>query len=120
MCSLVILFLLMHRHMELFTLIGWVIGRCTTHVLCRQDSRGTQPTGGAGVVRHPWRAMLRSAPVWAIVAAHFSENWGFYTLLTLLPTFIKGTLCNCCCVRQLDDICLEISAYFRQTGIFVV
>jgi hypothetical protein len=22
--------------------------------------------------------------------AHFSENWGFYTLLTELPTFMKG------------------------------
>jgi hypothetical protein len=24
--------------------------------------------------------------------AHFSENWGFYTLLTQLPTFMKGNL----------------------------
>lgn len=29
-------------------------------------------------------------PVWAIVSAHFCENWGFYTLLTQLPTFMKG------------------------------
>jgi hypothetical protein len=27
--------------------------------------------------------------VWAIVAAHFSENWGFYTWLTELPSFMK-------------------------------
>ncbi|KPJ21293.1 Vesicular glutamate transporter 1 [Papilio machaon] len=33
--------------------------------------------------------MLTSPPVWAIVVAHFSENWGFYTLLTFLPTFMK-------------------------------
>ncbi|XP_075232404.1 vesicular glutamate transporter 1-like isoform X2 [Lycorma delicatula] len=37
----------------------------------------------------PWRRMLVSAPVWAIIAAHFSENWGFYTLLTELPTFMN-------------------------------
>lgn len=40
--------------------------------------------------RIPWRQALTSAPVWAIVAAHFSENWGFYTLLTQLPTFMRG------------------------------
>ncbi|XP_045493507.1 sialin isoform X1 [Colias croceus] len=52
-----------------------------------QESRGTTVSGSQ--VRHPWRAMLTSGPVWAIVAAHFSENWGFYTLLTFLPTFMQ-------------------------------
>ncbi|XP_071442476.1 vesicular glutamate transporter 1-like [Hetaerina americana] len=41
---------------------------------------------------HPWRKFLTSLPVWSIVVAHFSENWGFYTLLTQLPTFMKDTL----------------------------
>lgn len=40
----------------------------------------------------PWRSIFTSLPVWAIVAAHFSENWGFYTLLTELPTYMNG---NC-------------------------
>ena len=55
-----------------------------------QDSRGTQAVEGSKI-RHPWKAMLTSPPVWAIVMAHFSENWGFYTLLTFLPTFMQGT-----------------------------
>lgn len=38
----------------------------------------------------PWKAMLTSAPVWAIVASHCAENWGFYTLLTQLPTFLSN------------------------------
>jgi ACS family sodium-dependent inorganic phosphate cotransporter len=42
-------------------------------------------------VVHPWGKFLTSPPVWSIVMAHFSENWGFYTLLTQLPTFMKGT-----------------------------
>ncbi|KAJ1528764.1 hypothetical protein ONE63_007151 [Megalurothrips usitatus] len=42
--------------------------------------------------RQPWCSFLTSAPVWAIVAAHFSENWGFYTLLTQLPTFMRDVL----------------------------
>ncbi|XP_026470914.1 sialin-like [Ctenocephalides felis] len=40
----------------------------------------------------PWKSILRSAPVWAIVASHFSENWGFYTLLTQLPSFLRDVL----------------------------
>ena len=40
----------------------------------------------------PWRAMLTSKPVWAIIIAHFTENWGFYTLLTSLPMFLRDVL----------------------------
>lgn len=40
----------------------------------------------------PWTSMLRSSPLWAIVVAHFSYNWTFYTLLTLLPTYMKEIL----------------------------
>ncbi len=38
----------------------------------------------------PWGKMLRSQAVWAIIIAHFAENWGFYTLLTGLPMFMRG------------------------------
>nr|XP_057914003.1 sialin [Doryrhamphus excisus] len=40
----------------------------------------------------PWRAMLTSGPLLAIVVAHFAYNWTFYTLLTLLPTYMKDIL----------------------------
>ncbi|XP_039749150.1 sialin isoform X1 [Pararge aegeria] len=53
-----------------------------------QESRGSIAVDGSQI-RHPWLAMLSSGPVWAIVMAHFSENWGFYTLLTFLPTFMQ-------------------------------
>jgi hypothetical protein len=43
-------------------------------------------------VVHPWCKFLTSLPVWSIVMAHFSENWGFYTLLTELPTFMEGNV----------------------------
>lgn len=42
-------------------------------------------------IKHPWKAIFTSKPFYAIVASHFSENWGFYTLLTQLPTFLKGS-----------------------------
>lgn len=41
-------------------------------------------------VKHPWKEIFRSKAVYAICASHFAENWGFYTLLTQLPTFLRG------------------------------
>ncbi|XP_062286788.1 sialin isoform X2 [Scomber scombrus] len=40
----------------------------------------------------PWRSIVTSGPLWAIVVAHFSYNWTFYTLLTLLPTYMNNIL----------------------------
>lgn len=40
----------------------------------------------------PWRSIVTSMPVLAIVVAHFSYNWTFYTLLTLLPTYMSDIL----------------------------
>lgn len=42
-------------------------------------------------IKHPWGDIFTSKPVYAISASHFAENWGFYTLLTQLPTFLKGS-----------------------------
>ncbi|KAF5269201.1 hypothetical protein FQR65_LT02502 [Abscondita terminalis] len=55
-----------------------------------QESLGNQQAPPK--VKHPWKSILTSMPVWAIVVAHFSENWGFYTLLTQLPTFMKDVM----------------------------
>ena len=41
----------------------------------------------------PWKSIMTSKAVWAIIVAHFAENWGFYTLLTGMPTFMK-VICN--------------------------
>ncbi|CAL4130204.1 unnamed protein product, partial [Meganyctiphanes norvegica] len=38
----------------------------------------------------PWREMVVSLPVWAAAIMHFGNNWGFYTLLTELPTYLKN------------------------------
>ncbi|XP_055627263.1 vesicular glutamate transporter 2-like [Toxorhynchites rutilus septentrionalis] len=43
-------------------------------------------------IRHPWRAIFTSKAVFALIVANFCENWGFYTLLTQLPTFLKDTM----------------------------
>jgi hypothetical protein len=40
----------------------------------------------------PWRDMIKSGPLWAIIVAHSFGNWGVYTLLTSLPEFMKSAL----------------------------
>uniref|UniRef100_A0A8C5EB93 Sialin n=1 Tax=Gouania willdenowi TaxID=441366 RepID=A0A8C5EB93_GOUWI len=40
----------------------------------------------------PWCSIVKSVPLWAIVVAHFSYNWTFYSLLTLLPTYMNVIL----------------------------
>ena len=40
----------------------------------------------------PWGALLGNMPVWAIIVAHFCNNWWFYVLLAWLPTFVTQGL----------------------------
>ncbi|XP_064597334.1 sialin-like [Liolophura sinensis] len=42
--------------------------------------------------RTPWLGIFTSMPFWAIFIAHFCNNWGFYTLLTCLPTYLSEVL----------------------------
>lgn len=37
-------------------------------------------------------AMVTSGPLWAIVVGHCCQNWGYYTLLSELPSFFKDVL----------------------------
>jgi ACS family sodium-dependent inorganic phosphate cotransporter len=39
-----------------------------------------------------WIDFLKSAPVWAIIVAHFCNNWSLYVLLSWLPTFVNKGL----------------------------
>lgn len=40
----------------------------------------------------PWGTFAKSAPVWAIITAHFCFNWGYYTLLAWLPSYFELAL----------------------------
>jgi len=39
----------------------------------------------------PWRRLLRSRAVWAIIIDHFCSNWALYVLLAWLPSYFKTT-----------------------------
>lgn len=48
--------------------------------------------GQVNVVKPPWKSIFTSMPVMAIAVAHFSYTWGFYTLLTSMPAYLKDIL----------------------------
>jgi hypothetical protein len=40
----------------------------------------------------PWKAIFTCRAVWALAIMHFCQNWGFYTLLTCMPSFFNDVL----------------------------
>ena len=40
----------------------------------------------------PWVAILTSLPMWAVLIAHCATNWGYFTLLIELPSFMNSVL----------------------------
>ena len=40
----------------------------------------------------PFKAIFTSVPFWAIMITHSCQNWGFYTLLSELPTYMNKIL----------------------------
>lgn len=55
-----------------------------------ESSLGTAPEEKR--VPTPWLAMFTSLPMWALTIAHLGQNWGFWTLLTQMPTYMKNVL----------------------------
>ncbi|KAL6448305.1 hypothetical protein ACFW04_000334 [Cataglyphis niger] len=51
--------------------------------------------GSAGISSSPpvpWKSIVTSLPFWAILMAHMGQNYGYETLMTQLPTFMKQIL----------------------------
>ncbi|VDP69599.1 unnamed protein product [Echinostoma caproni] len=40
----------------------------------------------------PWRHILASPPVWALLIAHVTYNWSWYSLITSMPTYMARVL----------------------------
>ena len=40
----------------------------------------------------PWRHVLRSLPLWALIAAQVGHDWGFFTLINDLPKYMSSVL----------------------------
>ncbi|XP_014279058.1 putative inorganic phosphate cotransporter isoform X2 [Halyomorpha halys] len=48
--------------------------------------------GGVSSPPVPWTSIGKSMPFWAILIAHIGQNYGYETLMTELPTFMKQVL----------------------------
>ncbi|XP_070162649.1 putative inorganic phosphate cotransporter isoform X2 [Polyergus mexicanus] len=44
--------------------------------------------------RIPWKEIFTSLPMWALIIAHCSQNWGYWTLLTKMPSYMRGVMKN--------------------------
>ncbi|XP_031354995.1 putative inorganic phosphate cotransporter [Photinus pyralis] len=40
----------------------------------------------------PWKAILTSVPLWALIAAQIGHDWGFFAMVTDLPKYMKDIL----------------------------
>lgn len=40
----------------------------------------------------PWRHILLSVPLWALIAAQVGHDWGFFTMVTDLPKYMSSVL----------------------------
>jgi len=49
-------------------------------------------SGEKAVIKPPWKAILTSLPLWAIMVAHTSYMWGYTTLVTQLPSYLEEVL----------------------------
>ena len=72
----------------LFAAVGlvWAVAWFTGVRVARPTESGTKRSTAI-----PWRGLLRSRAVWAIVVAHFCSNWSLYVLLAWLPSYFKST-----------------------------
>ena len=43
-------------------------------------------------LKTPWMSIAKSLPCWVLLVAHCAHNWGFWTLLTQLPAYMKYIL----------------------------
>ncbi|KAL7051886.1 hypothetical protein ACKWTF_004679 [Chironomus riparius] len=48
--------------------------------------------GEKAVTKPPWKSLLTSLPLWAIIVAHSSYTWGFFTMMTQLPSYMDEVL----------------------------
>ncbi|XP_059045429.1 putative inorganic phosphate cotransporter [Achroia grisella] len=40
----------------------------------------------------PWKALLRSVPLWALIVAGIGHDWGYFTMVTDLPKYMTDVL----------------------------
>uniref|UniRef100_A0A1B6E1K5 Putative inorganic phosphate cotransporter n=1 Tax=Clastoptera arizonana TaxID=38151 RepID=A0A1B6E1K5_9HEMI len=49
-------------------------------------------SSNANDLKTPWKEIATSVPLWALLITHCGQNWGFWTLLTLMPSYMSHAL----------------------------
>ncbi len=55
------------------------------------NGRGVEPESASDHRAIPWKRILTTPAVWAIIVNHFCNNWSLYVLLAWLPSYFKTT-----------------------------
>ncbi|KAL0113305.1 hypothetical protein PUN28_012453 [Cardiocondyla obscurior] len=43
-------------------------------------------------MKTPWKEIFTSIPMWALIIVHSGQNWGYWTLLTEIPSYMTDVL----------------------------
>mmetsp|Transcript_13965 Transcript_13965/g.24485 ORF Transcript_13965/g.24485 Transcript_13965/m.24485 type:complete len:437 (+) Transcript_13965:60-1370(+) len=78
-------------------LLWLIVGREIPHretviPLTNGDSSGKAPTSKGRPMPTPWRRMMGSPAVWAIVINNFCFHYAFYVIMNWLPTYFNSVL----------------------------
>lgn len=67
---------------------------CNFSLHCTLKVENRNACGGFTLqhVKTPWKAMLTSLPVLALITTEVGHDWGFYTMITDLPKFMNDVL----------------------------
>lgn len=57
-----------------------------------QNSIGSKKGSDSENKSIPWKGIFTSVPFWALLFVHCCQNWGFWTLLTKIPTYMSTVL----------------------------
>lgn len=68
--------------------------RITTEERYEIESKIAEGSGGKGVKpsKVPWKAILLSMPVWALIVTHGCSVFGYFTVVNQLPSYMKQVL----------------------------
>ncbi|KAK6625572.1 hypothetical protein RUM43_005871 [Polyplax serrata] len=80
----ILFFFLVHEDPESHPTISQEEKKYIVHSLWGASGASSPPV--------PWKKIFTSIPFWAIVVAHVGQNYGYETLMTELPTFMKQVL----------------------------
>ncbi len=66
------------------------------HPTIREDElayiEANAPSAGKAESPPPWGKLLTNMPMWAIIVAHFTNNWTLYVILSWLPIYVNKGL----------------------------